>query len=256
MSSNLVTVETPTEIEGIPPQKYSESTIELIKKQCCPKATDQELRLFLYVCSRVALDPLLKQIYGIHRQNKKTGVYTMTIQVGIEGMRLIADRSRNYSPGKEPTYGYKDNMLVSATAHIRKRTPDGSWHDVSSTCFMSEYAPEGWNNFWTKMPHVMLAKCAEASALRKAFPAEMCGLYIAEEMDQAESPIVLDEKESEQQLHQLLCSFEGNDKQLVVEYLDCYARHHKKTRNQALQDYADFDRLTKHFNNWKEKHKK
>lgn len=249
----VITVE---EIPGVPEKRYSQSTIDLIKKQCCPKATDQELSFFLYVASRVGLDPLLKQIHAVHREDKKTGKSTMTIQAGIDGLRLIADRTRNYAPGKEPTFTYKDNLLVSATSYLRKMTQDGTWHDVCSTCFMSEYFPEWYNPFWKRMPHVMLSKCAEANALRKAFPAEMCGLYISEEMDQADNPIVLDEKEAENQLNQVVCSFEGKDKELILDYLNSYAKHHKKTLHAAVQDYADFDKLLKHFNHWKQKHQK
>lgn len=160
--------------------QLSKDKVELIKRTVCRGASDDELELFIHVCQRCGLDPFMKQIYSV----KRAGV--MTIQTSIDGLRLIADRSGNYSPGSEPNYVYtEEGKLLSATAHLKKRTNDGHWHNVSATAFFNEYKPNGASPFWTNMPHVMLAKCAEALALRKAFPAEMSGLYTSEEMDQS-----------------------------------------------------------------------
>lgn len=152
--------------------------IDLIKRMYCKNCTNDEIEIFIHACKRTGLDPFSKQIYAI----KRGGM--LTIQTGIDGLRLIAERTGNYSPGRESTFSYDEkNNLVSATSYIKKRTPDNTWHEVAACVYFDEYnAKQG---LWQKMPRVMLAKCAEANALRKAFPAEMSGLYSSEEMDQA-----------------------------------------------------------------------
>lgn len=168
---------------------FNEEKVQLLKNTVCKGATNDELQLFLHVCSRTGLDPFRNQIYAIKR-NTKDGA-RMTIQTGIDGFRLVAERTERYAPGKEPTYEYDtQGKLVAATSYIKKQTADGTWHEVSAKAHWDEYA-QVYNGkpsqFWAKMPHVMLAKCAEAIALRKAFPGDFSGIYTTEEMAQADN---------------------------------------------------------------------
>jgi len=166
---------------------FSDEQMALIKSQIAPKATDAELQLFLYQCARTGLDPLSKQIYAIWRRQKgDDGRYyeKMTIQTGIDGLRLIADRTGRYAPGPECDFDYNaEGKLTKARAHIRKQTKDGTWHLVSATVFWDEYTAD--NTMWNQKGHVMLGKCAEAACHRKAFPAETSGLVIGEEMERS-----------------------------------------------------------------------
>jgi phage recombination protein Bet len=157
-----------------------EGKVDLIKRLYCKGASNDELELFMHACKRTGLDPFMKQIYAIKRGGQ------MTIQTGIDGLRLVAERTANYSPGRESTFAYDDKgILLSATSYIKKRTSDGTWHEVAATAYLDEYnAKQG---LWNKMPRAMLSKCAEALALRKAFPAEMSGIYTMDEMQQADA---------------------------------------------------------------------
>ena len=153
---------------------------DLIKATVCRGATDNEMELFLHTCKHVGLDPLMRQIYSIQRGGQRT------IQAGIDGLRVIAERTGNYSPGKESTFQYKpDGSILSCTAYVSKRTDKGEWHEVSATAFFDEYVVKQ-NPIWKDKPHCMISKCAEALALRKAFPANMAGIYTNEEMGRAQ----------------------------------------------------------------------
>jgi len=178
---------------------------EILKNSICKGISDEEFEVFLMACIKTQLDPFMRQIYAMPRKSKgadgqwKT---SMTIQTGIDGYRLIAERTERYAPGAEPTYVYDENgRLVSSTAYIKKQTADRTWHTVSASAYLEEYVqtfvdkqtgqkrPTG---MWATMPRTMLAKCAEAQALRKAFPAEMSGIYTKEEMEQADTqPTIL-----------------------------------------------------------------
>lgn len=173
MASDLVL--SPQSIEFTPDQ------VELIKRTVAVGATDDELQLFMYVAKKTGLDPFTRQIYAIKRQNK------MGIQTGIDGYRVVADRTGKLAGISDPTHtepeGGKYPLTASVT--VKKLLPNGSIADFTATARWSEYNAGG--PMWAKMPFLMLGKCAEALALRKAFPADLSGVYTTEEMAQADN---------------------------------------------------------------------
>lgn len=172
-------------IETAEKKAFSPSQLELIKSQIAKGASDSELAYFVSVCERTGLDPFQRQIYAIMRRDRDTA--KMTIQTGIDGYRLIADRTGRYAGSDDPVYTYDDRgQLTKASVTVYKLV-GGQRCPFSASALMAEYRQQG--PMWTKMPCTMLGKCAEALALRKAFPADLSGLYTTEEMMQAADPL-------------------------------------------------------------------
>lgn len=167
---------------------YEQGKLQLIKDTIARGASNDELMLFLHLAQRSGLDPFSRQIYLIERRANIDGKWTTTRQpqTGIDGLRLIADRTERYAPGREPTYAYDpDGRLLKATAYVKKWVR-GEWHEVAASAHYDEYVQTkndgSVTKMWADKPHIMLAKCAEALALRRAFPAEMSGLYTSDEV--------------------------------------------------------------------------
>lgn len=159
---------------------FDEGYRNILKEMYFKGSSNSEFEAFLMLCKKTNLDPISKQIYAM-----KVGGKVVTI-VSIDGFRLVAERTKCYAPGREPTYIYdKNGRLFSATAYVKKLTADGTWHEVAASALLVEFEKKG-NGIWQQMPHVMLAKCAECQALRRAFPNDLSGLYAKEELDQAE----------------------------------------------------------------------
>lgn len=159
---------------------YTREQVETIKQTVARGASDAQLALFLQTCKSRNLDPFTRQVFFTPQG----------IIVSIDGLRAIAERTGAYAPG--PTrYEYDDNKALVAAYVTVKKLVGGSWHEVEESAFIEEY--RGSSPIWKKMPRVMLAKCAEARALRRAFSSDLSGLYAAEEMDQAqrEEPMVV-----------------------------------------------------------------
>jgi phage recombination protein Bet len=177
--------------------EFTQDKLELLKNTICKDATNDELELFLHACKRTGLDPFMKQIHAVKRWDPKLKRQNMTIQVGIDGYRLIAERTGTYMPAQEPTFVHdQSGRLISATSYAKKWGPDGQWHTISATAFYEEYVQTKTDKetqttspvaMWEKMPRSQTAKCSEALVLRKGWPADFSGVLSKEEMEQSMS---------------------------------------------------------------------
>lgn len=182
-------------------EAWSRERIDLLKATVCVGATDGEFALFLEVCKRTGLDPFSKQIHAVKRSVKEGDRWreSISFQIGIDGLRLIAERTGRYQGQTQP-------MWCDATGQwydvwLRPEPPsaakvgvyrEGFREPLVRVALYGEYVQttrDGKpNSMWAKMPASQLAKCAESLALRAAFPNELSGLYSREEMGQADNP--------------------------------------------------------------------
>lgn len=164
-------------------------TNKLIAATVAKGATQQELALFLYQARRTGLDPLAKQLYFI--KDARSG--RVMIQASIDGLRVVAQRSGQYAGQDEPDFTDNEaGTLEKCTVTVYRFAANGTRYPASvGVAYWKEYSRS--TPIWTQMPHTMLAKVAEALALRKAFPQDLSGIYSTDEMDQANetpTPIV------------------------------------------------------------------
>lgn len=158
------------------------------------RASNGDLAVFMHVAQRTGLDPFAKQIYMIERAGKQT------IQTGIDGFRLIARRAVD-AAGESlsidggawcgPDGEWRDVWLGSEPPTAARVIVRRGGHEFVGVALLSEYGQTRANgdlvSQWRTRPAGMLAKCAEALALRKAFPLDLSGIYSDDEMGQADN---------------------------------------------------------------------
>src|SRR6185436_4664855 len=134
----------------------------------------------------------------VPRWDSKLGKDVRQIQVGIDGFRATAEKTGKYAGNDDAVFDgeqvieytvgeKKDKKTVTApnkaTVTVYKIV-EGVRYPFTATARWSEYYPGGRLAFqWHVRPFLMLGKCAEALALRKAFPALLSGIYVPEEME-------------------------------------------------------------------------
>lgn len=185
MSQALTLVnETPREVTEL---RFTSDQLALLKSTIAKGTTDDQFRLFTEVAQRTGLNPFAKQIYAVVRSGQ------MTIQTGVDGYRLIAQRTGEYAGQRGPEWCGPDGQwrdvwleagppAAARVGVLRHGFIEPVWGVARTSSYMQSQSP-----LWKTMPEVMIAKCAEVLALRKAFPQELSGLYADEEMHQTDS---------------------------------------------------------------------
>lgn len=173
---------------------YDERQREVLKSVIGADLNDDELDFALINSQRTGLDIFSRQMHVWKQQGK------MIMMTSIDGLRLVARRTGKYSGRSDIQWMGADGVWVAAwikeghplAARCSVRHLDDP-EPTTAVALWAEFAQYTTNNnqrvlrnLWATKPTVMLGKCAEAAALRAAFPAELSGFYTEDEINTAE----------------------------------------------------------------------
>lgn len=179
--------------------EYTTEQITALRSHVAPNFTDAELAYGLNVAKAIGLDPFAKQVYFTKRRQRQGDgwIERITVEPTIDGFRVKASRTGEMDGCEDPLWCGADG--VWRDVWLEKEPPKAAKVTVyrrnhrkhySAVARFDEYAQRNRDNgltqMWQKMPGAMLAKCAEALALRRAFPETLGGIYSHEEMMQAD----------------------------------------------------------------------
>lgn len=171
--------------------------------------TADSVVMALSYCKARGLDPFKKPVHIVPMWDSRRGDYVETVWPGIAELRTTAFRTGQYAGCDEAVYGETVKQTFTGKVKVKgnweARTVEvefPSWCRITvyrdlhgKTCkfvgpkvkWTESYATIGSsdipNEMWQSRPEGQLEKCAEAAALRKAFPEELGNQLTAEEME-------------------------------------------------------------------------
>lgn len=167
-------------------------TADDVRNLICPDADQKEVSLFLQLCKSQRLNPFVKDAYLV-----KYGSNPAQMITNYQVFNRRACRNDNYAGIENGVVVLRNGEIVhkdgSAVYKAAGETLLGGWAKVYfkdnrkpayAEVALDDYST-GKSN-WSKMPGVMIEKCAKAAAWRLAFPDDFQGMYVSEEMQQAQ----------------------------------------------------------------------
>lgn len=242
----------PSSGPGTAVAQFTSQEVDILRETIAKDTTQQEFALFAMVCETTGLSPFAKQIYAIKRGGR------MTIQVSIDGFRVIAQRTGQYRGQRGPVWCGEDGNwqdvwlssdypVAAKVGVLREGFTEPLWA-VARWDSYAQFFSGKLADMWKSYPDVMIAKCAESLALRRAFPQELSGLYADLEVEQQETTarrpaaVVVSESQSnvedaetppreepmmtdpqKRNIHALLKHLFGTDEQLICEFVQSVA---------------------------------
>lgn len=203
---------------------YDRRQLNQIKDVYAKGANDVEFANFILVSTRTGLDIFKKQIYLVPRWDSRLGKEVFTPQAGIDGFRAVAERTGAYAGNDDPIFEGETPFPDGKTSHPEKalvtvyKIVQGVRCPFTATARWTEYYPGDKMGFmWKQKPHIMLGKCAEALALRKAFPNIIQGFYESAELDIA-NPEAKEQQKAKAGLEKIKEIISKMDEAQIAEY--------------------------------------
>ena len=235
----------------------NEKLLHTLKNSVYPEASDTSIELVINYCEKIKVDPLQKPVHLVPMWDKVTKTFKDTIMPGIGLYRIQAARSGYCLGISEPEFGpiitktltktekAKDGRITGkkdvevtfpewCKVTIKKITNNHIGEITATEYWLENYAPANKdssapNSMWAKRPFGQLGKCAEAQALRKAFPEIITQAPTVEEM---EGKFFKDEKNEQVVQADITQEIDNN----IMRYLGKQIEEKEDTKTPSLED--------------------